>query len=395
MPNAIRPSGLVRVAGVMTGTSMDAIDVAIVSIGCSVTLGHVEAIMTLDHFGSRPLDRDLVTMLMSLQQPGDDELHRQALAANHLADAVSRAVLETVTQAGLNPKDISAIGVHGQTVRHRPDLGYTIQLNAPARIAETTGIRVVSDFRSRDIAAQGQGAPLVPAFHRAIFGQHQDLTAVVNIGGIANLTWLGSPLTGFDTGPGNCLMDLWTLRHRNAPFDRNGSWAATGRCHMPLLAALLADPFFAKQPPKSTGRDLFSAHWLDRHLAQTESIAEEDIQATLLALTAESIAQSIADQEQHDILQGDSHSALSRVAVCGGGAQNQTLMQALGSRLSEKLHRTIRVESTTSLGWDPQVIEASAFAWLAYQTISGLPGNCPEVTGALGPRILGSITPAS
>ncbi len=395
MPNANRPTGLLRVAGVMTGTSMDAIDVAIVSIGNATTLGHVEPVITLDHFGTRPLDRELVAMLMSLQQPSDDELHRQALASNHLADAISRTVLEAVTQAGLTPKEISAVGVHGQTVRHRPDLGYTIQLNAPARIAETTGIRVVSDFRNRDIAAQGQGAPLVPAFHRAIFGQHQDLKAVVNIGGIANLTWLGSPLTGFDTGPGNCLMDLWTLRHRNAPFDRNGSWAATGQCHVQLLEALLADPFFAKRPPKSTGRDLFSMQWLDQHLAQIKSIAPQDVQATLLALTAASIAQSIADQEAHEMRHGHSKTALSRVAICGGGAQNQTLMQTLAARLSEKLHRAIRVESTMSLGWDPQVIEASAFAWLAYQTIHGLPGNCPEVTGALGPRILGSITPAS
>lgn len=395
MPNAIRPSGLTRVAGVMTGTSMDAIDVAIVSIGNATTLGHVEPVITLDYFGARPLDRELVAMLMSLQQSGDDELHRQALAANHLADAISRTVLEAVTQAGLSPTEISAVGVHGQTVRHRPDLGYTIQLNAPARIAETTGIRVVSDFRSRDIAAQGQGAPLVPAFHRAIFGQHRDLKAVVNIGGIANLTWLGSPITGFDTGPGNCLMDLWMLRHRNAPFDRNGSWAATGQCHLPLLDALLADPFFAKRPPKSTGRDLFSMQWLERHLAQTDSIAPEHVQATLLALTAESIARSIADQEAHQMREGHSETALSRVAICGGGAQNQTLMQTLATRLSEKLHRVIRVESTMSLGWDPQVIEASAFAWLAYQTIHGLPGNCPRVTGALGPRILGSITPAS
>ncbi len=394
MPNVMRPSGLVRVAGVMTGTSMDAVDVAIVSIGSATTLGHVEPIITLDHFSSRPLDRNLVTMLMSLQHSGDDELHRQALAANHLADAVSRTILEAMAHAGLASKDISAVGVHGQTVRHRPDLGYTIQLNAPARIAETTGIRVVSDFRSRDIAAQGQGAPLVPAFHRAIFGQHQDLKAVVNIGGIANLTWLDSPLTGFDTGPGNCLMDLWTARHLNAPFDRNGSWAATGRCHMPLLAALLADPFFAKRPPKSTGRDLFSAQWLDLHLTQTESIAVEDVQATLLALTAESIAQSIADQEEHDVHRGHSQSALSRVAICGGGAQNQVLMQTLAARLSEKLDRPVRVESTSSLGWDPQVIEASAFAWLAYQTITGLLGNGPEDTGALGPRILGSVTPA-
>jgi len=394
MASADQATGLSRVAGVMTGTSMDAIDVAILSIGQQVTLGQIESLIRLDHFGSRPLDRQLVTMLMALQQPGEDELHRQALASNTFADAVSRTILETLTQAGLTPKDISAVGVHGQTVRHRPELGYTIQLNAPARIAETTGIRVVSDFRSRDIAAQGQGAPLVPAFHRAIFSQHQDLKAVVNIGGIANLTWLGSPLIGFDTGPGNCLMDLWMQRHRGESFDRNGAWAASGKCHEPLLSAMQSDPFFAKRPPKSTGRDLFSMQWLDQHLAQHRSLATEDVQATLLMLTAETIAQAIIDQEKQSSEKDPAAIALSTVAVCGGGAQNPVLMKALSDRLSERLARSIRVSSTAHLGWDPQVIEASAFAWLAYQTLNGAPGNCPEVTGALGPRILGSITPA-
>lgn len=394
MPNAHRPSTLMRVAGVMTGTSMDAIDVAILSIGSATTLGHVQPVIRLDHFGSRPLDRGLVAMLMALQHSGDDELHRQALAANHLADAVSRTVLETLTQAGLTPKDISALGVHGQTVRHRPDLGYTIQLNAPARIAEITGIRVVSDFRSRDIAAQGQGAPLVPAFHQAIFGGQPDQRAIVNIGGIANLTWLGPPLSGADTGPGNCLMDLWTQRHLGEPFDRNGAWAATGQCHGPLLEAMLAEPFFAQQPPKSTGRDLFSAQWLDRHLQQARSLSPEDIQATLMNLTAETIARAIADQEKKQLRQRPGDTALSKVSICGGGAKNQALLAALTRRLSDQLHRPVAVDSTAQLGWDPQVIEASAFAWLAYQTISGLAGNCPEVTGALGPRILGAITPA-
>ena len=394
MANANPATGLSRVAGVMTGTSMDAIDVAILSIGQQVTLGQIESLIRLDHFGSRPLDRQLVTMLMALQHPGEDELHRQALASNTFADAVSRAILETITQAGLTPKDISAVGVHGQTVRHRPELGYTIQLNAPARIAETTGIPVVSDFRSRDIAAQGQGAPLVPAFHRAIFSQQPDLKVVVNIGGIANLTWLGSPLVGFDTGPGNCLMDLWMQRHRGEPFDRNGAWAASGKCHEPLLIAMQSDPFFTKRPPKSTGRDLFSSQWLDQHLARHGSLAAEDVQATLLMLTAETIAQAIIDQEKQSSEKDSAAIALSTVAVCGGGAQNPVLMKALSDRLSERLVRSIQVTSTARLGWDPQVIEASAFAWLTYQTLNGAPGNCPEVTGALGPRILGSITPA-
>ncbi len=394
MPDTSRPSTLMRVAGVMTGTSMDAIDVAILSIGSATTLGHVQSVIRLDHFGARPLDRDLVAMLAALQHAGEDELHRQALAANHLADAVSRTVLETLAQAGLTPKDISALGVHGQTVRHRPDLGYTIQLNAPARIAEITGIRVVSDFRSRDIAAQGQGAPLVPAFHQAIFNRQPDQRAIVNIGGIANLTWLGPPLSGFDTGPGNCLMDLWTQRHLGEPFDRNGAWASTGQCHAPLLEAMLAEPFFAQQPPKSTGRDLFSEQWLDRHLQQTPSISPADVQATLLHLTAETIARAIADQEKKQMAQRPDDIALSRVAICGGGAKNQALLATVALRLGHQLNRPIVVDSTAQLGWDPQVIEASAFAWLAHQTISGLPGNCPEVTGALGPRILGAITPA-
>ncbi len=394
MPDMPRPSTLVRVAGVMTGTSMDAIDVAVLSIGSVTTLGHVQPVIALDTFGSRPLDRGLVDMLMALQTKGEDELHRQALAANHFADAVGRTILETLTQAGLSPKEISAVGVHGQTIRHRPDLGYTIQLNAPARIAEITGIRVVSDFRSRDIAAQGQGAPLVPAFHQAIFGQQSGQRAIVNIGGIANLTWLGMSLTGFDTGPGNCLMDIWTQRHHGKPFDHNGDWASTGQCHTTLLGAMLADPFFAQDPPKSTGRDLFSEQWLERHLQQTPPLPPADVQATLLHLTAETIAQAIADQERKQAAQRSDNTSLSKVAICGGGAKNQTLLTAVGVRLERKLNRPITVTSTATLGWDPQVIEAAAFAWLAHQTISGLPGNCPEVTGALGPRVLGAITPA-
>lgn len=393
MPDTRRSPTLTRVAGVMTGTSMDAIDVAILSIGSATTLGHVASVIRLDHFGAYPLDRNLVAMLAALQHSGEDELHRQALAANHLADAISRAVLETLTQAGLTPKDISALGVHGQTVRHRPDLGYTIQLNAPARIAEVTGIRIVSDFRSRDIAAQGQGAPLVPAFHQAIF-RGQDQRAIINIGGIANLTWLGPPLSGADTGPGNCLMDLWVQRHRGEPFDRNGAWASTGRCDDALLKTMLTDPFFAQQPPKSTGRDLFSEQWLDRHLQQAQSISAADIQATLLHLTAETIARAIADQEKKQMSQHPGDTALSKVAICGGGAKNQALLAAIATRLGHQLNRPIAVDSTAQLGWDPQVIEASAFAWLAHRTISGLSGNCPEVTGALGPRILGAITPA-
>ena len=391
------------VAGVMTGTSMDAIDVALLEIAEITTLGHVTEQVTQKGFLSRPLDPALISAMADLQHQGDDELHRAQLISNVLADAISRTVLELMSSLNLKSSTIAAVGVHGQTVRHQPDLGYTIQLNSAARIAEATGIAVVSDFRSRDIAAGGQGAPLVPLFHQAIFGAAADslgtsatpedqcgITAVVNIGGIANVSWLGDPLVGFDTGPGNTLMDHWISQHLQHAFDEDGAWASSGAVNPALLSAFLSDPFFAKPAPKSTGRDLFNARWLNQFLQRPEfsALSPADIQATLLELTAQSIAITLGRLHQS----AAPNARCKEVLICGGGAQNQRLMRRLEAAIATQIDPAVTVASTQTRGWHPQWIEAAAFAWLAARTLRGLPGNAPSVTGALGPRVLGSIT---
>ena len=384
-------------AGVMTGNSMDAIDIAVLRLGESVTLGHEDALIELACFSSKPLDISIREALQSLLSNGADELHRAALIANSFSDLISRATLELLASNGLAPSDIHAIGVHGQTIRHRPEFGYSLQLNAPARIAEITGISVVSDFRSRDIAAGGQGAPLVPAFHEAIFKgpARRDpgsvgVTAVVNIGGIANISWLGARLIGYDTGPGNLLMDTWTQLHLGQAYDDNGQWAQSGKVNETLLARMLSDPFFSVRPPRSTGRELFCRQWLEKFLGQREfsTLATQDVQATLLALTTRSIANEIQKLEK------GKENCVSLI-VCGGGAKNSALMNSLSRELQAVLGRPLDVNSSQALGWDPQSIEASAFAWLAARTMKGLAGNAPDVTGALGPRVLGSITPGA
>ncbi len=398
-------SSVRRFVGVMTGTSLDGVDVAVVDIGESITLGHTAPHIVLKHSHSHSLDPAMVEALLGLQIPSDDELHRAALIANAYADLIGRTVLESLSLAGIRPTSVTAIGVHGQTIRHQPRLGYSIQLNAPARIAEATGITVVSDFRSRDISAAGQGAPLVPAFHHAIFSpsaaahQTPGITAVVNIGGIANITWLGDPVVGYDTGPGNMLMDLWTMRHLGKRFDDNGAWAQTGTAHKGLLAAMLGDPFFTFAPPRSTGRDLFCAAWLDAFLSQSAhaNISPQDVQATLLKLTARSIALEVARLASHTPpgqIKTSARQPCNHVLVCGGGAKNSALMTLLREELQKACGHAVEVDSTQRFGWDPQVIEAAAFAWLASRTLDGLPGNLPSVTGAIGPRVLGSITPA-
>ena len=377
------------IAGVMTGTSLDAIDVAVLQTEAPGRPGP-----TLKGFFSRPLAPALREALLELQQRGDDELHRAALIANSFADAVSVAIMEALSGMGLASRDIAAVGVHGQTIRHQPPLGYSIQLNAPARIAEATGITVVSDFRSRDIAAGGQGAPLVPVFHEALFAAAGQPRAIVNIGGIANISWLGRPLRGHDTGPGNMLMDAWIAHHAGQAFDQDGAWAASGSVHQPLLQAMLAEPFFSLAPPKSTGRDLFSMDWLTAVMRThgLDGIAPRDVQATLLALTAQSIAAQIALLEAQSV--ASDQGPCDRVLVCGGGACNTALMASLQQAIAIATGRALPVASTETLGWPPQTIEAAAFAWLADRTMAGQTGNCASVTGALGPRILGAITPA-
>jgi anhydro-N-acetylmuramic acid kinase len=326
--------------------------------------------------------------MLSLNVPAGDELHRAALAGNSLADVYAMVVAQLIEEAGLAPGVIRAIGAHGQTVRHRPGafdgVGYTLQINNPARLAELTGIDVVADFRSRDVAAGGQGAPLVPAFHRVAFGRKDKTVVVLNLGGMSNISVLdatGSTF-GLDCGPGNVLMDLWCGRHLGQPFDAGGSWAATGQVDSKLLATMQAEPYFHAPAPKSTGRDLFNAAWLDRCLSVVASdVAKppQDVQSTLTQLTAWACAQEIINYAGN----------VATVLVCGGGARNDLLM----SRLREAL-RTANVTTTSSRGVSPEAVEATAFAWLAKAWIDRRPANVPAVTGAVGPRILGAMYPA-
>ena len=363
--------------GLMSGTSLDGVDGVIADFSGERprVLGHE----------SLPFPESLRAELLALNTPrGSDELHRAALAGNALAECYARVVRQLLAASGIAREQVAAIGAHGQTVRHRPGefdgTGYTLQLNQPALLAERTGIAVVADFRSRDVAAGGQGAPLVPAFHQALFSVPGQQTAVLNIGGIANLSVLGADggLAGFDCGPGNALMDHWCRLHTGKAYDADGAWAVQGHVDEALLARFMAEPFLAKSPPKSTGRDLFNPDWLSAVMTGT-AIAPADVQTTLTEFTALACA--------HDVLHHANESA--RLLVCGGGAFNGHLMRRLAHHLPG-----VRVESTESAGLPPLQVEACAFAWLARQAVAGRPGNAPRVTGAAGPRVLGAIYPA-
>lgn len=357
--------------GLMSGTSLDGIDaiLAVFENGAGKLL----------HTRFTPFNEALRTELLALNSAGDNELERAALAANGLSQHYAEAVLALLTQSGIQATQIEAIGCHGQTVRHRPDLGFTLQLANPALLAELTGIAVVADFRNRDIAAGGQGAPLVPAFHAALFRHPERHRVIVNIGGISNLTSLPhhGKVLGFDCGPGNLLMDAWAMRHLGQPYDKDGAWAGKGTVIPELLQKLLAEPFFSAAPPKSTGRDLFNLPWLERFLSP--GFPPVDVQATLLELTVDGIAGAL---ETHCKEAGE-------IYLCGGGAHNGTLMRRLKQRLPG---RTVAL--TDDLGVPADWVEAFAFAWLAKQTLDRNPGNLPEVTGAKGDRILGAIYPA-
>jgi anhydro-N-acetylmuramic acid kinase len=326
--------------------------------------------------------------MRELGRVGDNELHRAALAGNALAIAYSEAVHALLDAASLQPSAITCIGAHGQTVRHRPGefdvTGYTLQLLNGALLAERCGIDVVCDLRSRDVAAGGQGAPLVPGFHASVFGRPGADRAVLNIGGIANLTLIAADggLAGFDCGPGNALLDIWCQRHLQRPYDEAGNWSATGRVDDGLLADLLNDPFIRRAPPKSTGLDWFHADWLDEKLrvAASGRLEPADVQATLAEMTARCATDALA---QHLPTVDD-------LLVCGGGALNADLMR----RLQAGVPARCGVTSTDRVGIAPQQVEAAAFAWLAKAFVDRLPGNRVEVTGAMGPRILGALYPA-
>jgi anhydro-N-acetylmuramic acid kinase len=357
--------------GLMSGTSLDGVD-GVLADFAGGAIRSLEAAFV-------PFPAGLRAELMALQANGHNEIEREALAANGLARAYASCVDLLKAQA---PGPIAAVAVHGQTVRHRPELGFTRQTNNPALLAELTGIDVVADFRSRDVAAGGQGAPLVPAFHAAAFGKAGTTRVVVNIGGIGNISVLHGDgrVTGYDTGPGNVLLDGWIGRHQGKEYDADGAWGASGTVNEGLLAALLEEAYFHQPAPKSTGRDLFHMDWLDARLARFTQLAPADVQATLTALTAATIGRAILDEGV----------AVDAVYVCGGGAYNGYLLRSLAAALGGK----VPVESTAALGIAPNRVEALAFAWLGYRFNGRQPGNMPAVTGAHGLRILGALYPA-
>jgi anhydro-N-acetylmuramic acid kinase len=362
--------------GLMSGTSMDGVDGVVADFSSGVRV--------LRH-ASAPFADSLRAELMALNASGPDELHRGWLAGNALMRVYADVVRHLLAGAGIAPSAISAIGAHGQTVRHRPQqfdgTGYTIQLAQPALLAELTGIRVVADFRSRDVAAGGQGAPLAPFFHQSVFAQPGVTVGVLNIGGISNLTVLRADgsMQGFDCGPGNALMDAWCEQHTGRPYDDDGAWAASGRVLPDLLASLLSEPYLSLPPPKSTGRDLFNRSWLTAHLQGFPGAAAADVQATLTELTARACAD---DVERHA-------RGLRKLVVCGGGALNGHLMR----RLQELIPGT-QVVSSAAEGLPPLQVEAAAFAWLAMKCVRGEKLDLQSTTGARGARVLGGIYPA-
>ena len=368
--------------GLMSGTSADGIDAALVRFAGGADTGtplqaEVLAARTL------PWDPAIRPRLVALGQGGAlESLDELGTLDAQVGEAFAQAALAVLGEAGLAPDAVAAIGSHGQTVRHRPAQAYafTLQIGDAARIAERTGITTVADFRRRDVAAGGQGAPLLPALHRALLHDPGEHRAVLNLGGIANLTLLPATgdVRGFDTGPANALMDVWCHEHTGRPYDADGAWGASGSVDDALLSRLLDDAWFAAPPPKSSGREQFHRDWLATRLRGGESAA--DVQATLRALTARTVADALRATQP----------LTQRVLVCGGGAHNPPLLQALREALPG-----VEVASTAAHGLDPDHVEAMGFAWLARETLAGRPGNLPAVTGAAGPRVLGAIHPGA
>ena len=375
--------------GAMSGTRVDGLDLALVDIQ-----------LINDELKVKVIDAKTIALpfalredLLVLGQPSDDDFDQLGECDSLLGQFIGLSINSYLGELGVSGADVAAIGSHGQTIRHRPPGGrttpFTLQIGDPNSIAEITGITTVADFRRRDVAAAGHGAPLTPAFHKILFGNQDTNIAVLNIGGISNLTLLGGQtLIGFDTGPGNGLIDQWCKSHKDMPFDQGGSWAASGQICDGLLKSFLQDPYFALGAPKSTGREYFNLPWLERHLeviSQSTSapLATEDVQATLVELTTQSIASCLRKES----------SGIAAVAVCGGGRLNEYLMQRLAVNCGVGEGNKIIVQPTEFWGVDGDSLEAAAFAWLAYQRMNKLPGNMPTVTGAKGERILGAIFP--
>ncbi|GMQ96739.1 MAG: anhydro-N-acetylmuramic acid kinase [Gammaproteobacteria bacterium] len=358
--------------GLMSGTSIDAIDAVVVDFSNDQ--------LAIKAHHSTPFEQSVRDRILAAANGTTDSLDEIARLDRELGLLYATAVRELLQKAQVDQTSIRAIGSHGQTVRHEPTANppFSVQLGDPNTIAHETGIVTVADFRRRDIAAGGEGAPLVPAFHAAFFSTDEP-RVIANIGGIANLTILPAnaslPVMGFDTGPGNVLMDCWATEHLNTPYDEDGQWAATGQAGASLLRQFMTEPYFKKPPPKSTGRELFNLEWIKTMLGE-RTTDPANVQATLCALTAQAIKAGV-DQYAPDT---------KRVLICGGGAKNTALMGQL-----KRAFMTLPIESTASIGIDPQWVEASAFAWLARQTVCSKPGNLPSVTGATRPVVLGGI----
>jgi len=356
--------------GLMSGTSLDAIDAVIVDFSKNK--------INLIASHNEPLSSDLKKEILDLTQPGENEINRLGQLDVALGEVFANAAQSVIKKSSLKKNEIRAIGSHGQTIRHQPHFKkpFTLQIGDPNTISELTGITTISDFRRRDMAAGGQGAPLAPAFHQFAFQSNEENRIVLNIGGMANITILPKnnheKVIGFDTGPGNVLLNTWIEKHRELSFDKNGDWARSGKTNDKLLSQLLSDDYFLKPPPKSTGREHFNLHWLKKYLTKTDTA--ENTQATLLQLTAQSIHRAIiqhAPETQH-------------VLICGGGAHNTFLLEALSKN-------NYAINSTAQYGIDPDWVEAIAFAWLAKQTLNKNTGNLPTVTGAKKSVVLGGI----
>ncbi len=360
--------------GLMSGTSMDALDAVLIDMSAQ----HPRLIAHL----SQPLPADLRQQLLSLTASRENELERMAIADVQLGRFSAQTVLKLLADANLDPAQVTAIGSHGQTIRHAPNSSpsYTVQIGDGNTIAQTTGITTVTDFRRRDMSVGGQGAPLVPAFHAALYRSREIERVVLNIGGMANISILPAdanmPVRGFDTGPGNVLLDAWIQHTSGYLYDAEGQWARRGKGNNQLLSSLLSDPYFSLPPPKSTGREHFNLDWLRKHAL--EAASAQDVQATLIELTCQSIEEAIRQHAPtcHELI------------VCGGGAYNDFLLERLSAHLPE-----CRVCTTEDFGLAPRWVEATAFAWLARQTLQHLPGNIPSVTGAAKAVVLGAIYP--
>ena len=359
--------------GLMSGTSIDSIDAVITKF----EQNEIKVIAS----GNFPIPLNIHQEILSLCAPGENEINRMGILDNQLGALFAEACNQLLSDTQMNAEQIAAIGSHGQTIRHMPNSShpFTLQIGNPALIAELTNITTIADFRRADIAAGGQGAPLVPAFHQAIFSNPKTNRVIVNIGGMANITVLnGDNPIGFDTGPGNVLLNAWIVKNKNHSYDHNGEWSASHIVDMDLLTQMIGDSYFHAAPPKSTGREYFNLTWLEENIKKTDkAISAGDIQSTLCELSALSICNAI----------NESASNIDEIIVCGGGVHNQDLLKRIKSISSKK------VLSTMQLGIDPDYVEATAFAWLARQALHNIPANMPSVTGASHHKVLGAIYP--